>query len=186
MNEVTFADVAGRDMTGEKYENRLVMEGRSMTSLKGAPLMAKRVFSVKNNLLTSLEFGPKFVHGFYDASKNKLTSLKGCPMSGSNFYFDDNELTDLVGAPEGCGGNFYVSNNKLTSLKGCPEVIDGDFDIIDNKFTSKEQIIDEIMKYTKAISGTIRTDFGNFKVTQDDREDYKKKKLGKFKDFLDL
>lgn len=160
VEEWTFADWFGRDLSGETYDGDIDCYNVGITSLKGAPREVSGYFYCPHNQLTSLKGAPKIVNGNFGCSSNKLTSLEGAPEKvggyficwynqltslkgapkevGGDFKCNDNRLTSLEGAPEKVGGDFWCSDNKLTSLKGAPKIVNGYFDCSNNQLTSLE------------------------------------------------
>lgn len=137
--------------------------------------------------LSSMEGAPPKVLGKLSLRGGDLTSLKGAPQIVTKTFFMQRmrRLTTLEGGPIRVGGDYTARQCSLTTLKGCAQHIGGDLWIEDNKFKSREQIIDEMIKYEIYVEGEISDGFGeDFKF--DITDAVKRKRIGKFKDFLDL
>lgn len=118
-----------------------------LTSLKGAPVLVTKRFSIhKCPHLESLDYCTKDIGGAISLEGNAITSLKGCPKIVNGFLnITGNKLTNLKYCPEIIEGNFYCSHNILTSLEGSPKKVDKTFACDYNKLTSLEGVTDNIL-----------------------------------------
>lgn len=182
---MTYAELYG-DQTGKTIHKDVNYVKRVLSSLQGAPKIVKGTFDVSDASLESLHFAPMEVQDFLCDGNYELKSLEGAPVKCTgNFSCTYTEIKDLVGSPAKVGGDVNISNCNLPSLKGCPVNIGGDLICKENDFGSKENLLEEIMKNKVIVMGNIESDYGTFPYS-DVLFYFKNKKLGKFRDFLDL
>lgn len=98
-------------------------------------------------------------------------------------------IDSLKGAPDSVKGDFDVSGNNLKSLKDVPPDIHGDLHIEENKFKDFLHCLNEVNDNILYLKHLVFTDWGEFDMSQVRtliKKETKLKKIGKFKDFIDL
>lgn len=143
----------------------------------------KQDLNITNLEITSLEGCPSIVDAHFRLKTPKIKSLKGAPIrvSGNFTMQGSKSIKNLEGIPEVIQGNATIVNCQLQSLKGLKTVY-GNLEISMNSFMSKEGIMKQLSDYDIHVGGHVSTDHGVFYP----KEEINKKKLGKFKDFLEL
>lgn len=166
---IKFKDANLKDFTGQVYQTDLYVKSWNLTSLEGMPKIVKGNCDVGYNKLKTLKYAPERVEGFFSCAGNNLTHL--------------------LNAPKVIHGDFNAMGNDLTSIKGFPKEVTGNATLTLNYGLKKKDVLTYLIDNNIKIGGKIIIEHGG-----DIKEEFLKiqknnassKKIGKFKDFLDI
>lgn len=128
MEELTFAEWFGRDLTGKTYHKSINCSASGITSFEGAPEIVEGNFECRENLITSLKHAPRVVCKNFDCRDNQsLTTTKGDLRNvGGSCWFDRCHYLTNLGDIESIGDDLsYQSCYSLTSIIGFPKNVGG-------------------------------------------------------------
>lgn len=175
-----FKDTSYGDLSG-KTVGSIILRDKDITDLEGFPKEVTAMVQITNT------------------QPNKgLTSLEGMASKVVNIIVWGNQLSSLKGSPKYVKQDMDCSNNPLLrSLEGAPKEVEN-FTCMHIGIKTKEELVYEILKSGMKVKNVVVSDFDNFRMTDKDDEVVQKvktafelkkktdKKLGKFKDFLEL
>lgn len=191
---MTFAELWKEDLTGTTFKGTLDLKNKGLTSLKGMPETVTGNLYISGNPLRNLKYCTEYVEGDFDCDNMpELVDFKGAPKSVGGLFgaVKNPRLSRLAGLTPKIGKDLILSNNKLHTLVGASKIsVVGGLFLDGNKFPSVDAIIKDIVECEFWVKGEIFTDFetnSGEDITKDDLAKYaRSKKLGKFKDFLEL
>lgn len=165
---VTFLEANIKDLTGETYQTDISVKSWNLTSLKGFPSVVNGNCDMSLNNLKTLKFCAEKIMGYFTCRGNKLPSL--------------------LGAPKYIMGHFDATSNDIRDLKGFPLEVGGNVLLNMNYGLKKSYILDYIIDNDIKIGGKIMFENVDIKPEYDEiiKDKNSLKRMGKFKDLLDL
>lgn len=190
MKAETFADTPYGDLTGHIYGGNITVSNLDMKSLKGAPDKVDGDFYCSGNKFPDFTYAPKEVTGDFDCSSFDLKSTKGFPKKvGGRIGIYRCGIKSLEDLPNEVNATLTLEHcSMLSSLKGCPKLIKGDFYVQGTAINTKDKLFTEIVDNKIKVVGKIHASFEGVSGLQEFTmaDVLTTKKLGKYKDFLDL